>query len=97
MLLRTLIFLFDESYKQFILMKVGREEGILHEWLDCVVTKGGCLVALQKTGKRPLMIKQMVDEWLEHYRQLPQVTMATNKQTTLAAQTFSSDGESDQE
>lgn len=81
----------------FTNLKVGREESILHEWLDCVVTKGGCLVALQKTGKRPLMIKQMVDEWLEHYRQLPQVTMATNKQTTLAAQTFSSDGESDQE
>jgi hypothetical protein len=43
------------------------------------------------------MIKQMVDEWLDHYRQLPQVTLATNKQSTLSSQTFSSDGESDQE
>lgn len=30
----------------FINLKVGREESIFYEWLDCVVIKGGCLVAL---------------------------------------------------
>ncbi|XP_046358529.1 ubiquitin thioesterase zranb1-like [Haliotis rufescens] len=76
--------------------EVGREDTILREWLDCVVTKGGILVAAQKLGKRPALVKQMVEEWLDHYRQLSHGIPPTH-QTSLSSQTFSSDGESDQE
>lgn len=79
--------------------EIGREESIIREWLDCCVTKGGVLVALQKLGKRPLLVKQMVDEWLDHYRQLSQHMVATSHQASISssAPTFSSDGESDEE
>ncbi|XP_050396269.1 ubiquitin thioesterase zranb1 [Patella vulgata] len=73
---------------------VGREEAILRDWLDCVVTKGGILAAVQKLDKRPLLVKQMVDEWLDHYRQLTHVMTSPN---ALSQGRFSSDGESDQE
>ncbi|XP_041370674.1 ubiquitin thioesterase ZRANB1-like [Gigantopelta aegis] len=76
--------------------EVGREDSLLNEWLDCCVTKGGILVALQKLGKRPLLVKQMVDEWLDHYRQLSHVIPPPH-QTSLSSQNFSSDGESDPE
>ncbi|ESO93147.1 hypothetical protein LOTGIDRAFT_232866 [Lottia gigantea] len=75
---------------------VGREETILREWLDCVVTKGGILAAVQKLDKRPLLVKQMLDEWLDHYRQLAHV-MTSSRSSPLSQGRFSSDGESDQE
>lgn len=78
--------------------EVGREELLLREWMDCYVTKGGLLVALQRRGRRPAAVKQMVDEWLDRYRQLAaaQASPASN-QHTISAHNFSSDGESDQE
>jgi hypothetical protein len=34
-------------------LQIGREESIVHEWLDVCVTKAGHLVALQKLGQCP--------------------------------------------
>ncbi|XP_005111227.1 ubiquitin thioesterase zranb1-B [Aplysia californica] len=72
--------------------EIGREEMVLREWLHCHTTEGGLLVATQRLGKRPLAVKQMVDEWLDHYRRLQAQPQALSIKTTL-----SSDGESDDE
>lgn len=73
-------------------LQIGREEAVLKEWLHCQKTKGGLLVAVQCLGKRPVAVKQMVDEWLDHYRRLQ-----TQPSTLSIKSTFSSDGESDDE
>ncbi|NWY63531.1 ZRAN1 thioesterase, partial [Erithacus rubecula] len=49
-----------------------QQEKLLREWLDCCVTEGGVLVALQKSCRRrnhPL-VTQMVEKWLDRYRQI---------------------------
>ncbi|XP_061787426.1 ubiquitin thioesterase Zranb1-like [Nerophis lumbriciformis] len=49
-----------------------QQEKLLREWLDCCVTDGGILVALQKSSRRrdhPL-VTQMVEKWLDRYRQI---------------------------
>ncbi|XP_062258010.1 uncharacterized protein LOC133966921 [Platichthys flesus] len=49
-----------------------QQEKLLREWLDCCVTDGGVLVALQKSSRRrnhPL-VTQMVEKWLDGYRQI---------------------------
>ncbi|ROI83801.1 Ubiquitin thioesterase ZRANB1 [Anabarilius grahami] len=49
-----------------------QQERLLREWLDCCVTDGGTLVALQKSSRRrhhPL-ITQMLEKWLDGYRQM---------------------------
>ncbi|XP_030642286.1 ubiquitin thioesterase zranb1-B [Chanos chanos] len=49
-----------------------QQERFLRQWLDCCVTEGGILVALQKSSRRrnhPL-VAQMIDKWLDGYRQL---------------------------
>ncbi|XP_039264340.1 ubiquitin thioesterase ZRANB1-like [Styela clava] len=46
------------------------QECILFDWLDCVVTNSGVLVAKQKPGKRPPLVTRMLDQWLDHYRHL---------------------------
>uniref|UniRef100_A0A2C9JT89 ubiquitinyl hydrolase 1 n=1 Tax=Biomphalaria glabrata TaxID=6526 RepID=A0A2C9JT89_BIOGL len=70
----------------------GREEMILKEWLHCHKTKGGLLVATQHLSKRPVAVKQMVDEWLDHYRRMQSQPSAISIKST-----FGSDGESDDE
>lgn len=57
--------------------EVGREEGILKDWLDVCRTEGGILVAQQKLHKRPLLVAQMLEEWLNHYRRLAWVIIIT--------------------
>lgn len=47
---------------------MGREESIMRQWLDVCMTEGGLLVAQQKLHKRPLLVAQMLEEWLNHYR-----------------------------
>ncbi|KAK3743204.1 hypothetical protein RRG08_064057 [Elysia crispata] len=74
--------------------EMGKEESVLKEWLHCHKTKGGLLVATQRLGRRPAAVKQMVDEWMDLYRQLQ--TQPTSTQG-LKGSTFSSDGESDDE
>lgn len=49
-----------------------QQERLLREWLDCCVTEGGVLVAMQKSSRRrnhPL-VTQMVEKWLDRYRQI---------------------------
>ncbi|KAJ8250301.1 hypothetical protein COCON_G00222230 [Conger conger] len=49
-----------------------QQEKLLRDWLDCCVTDGGVLVALQKSCRRrnhPL-VTQMVEKWLDGYRQI---------------------------
>lgn len=50
--------------------QMGREETIMRQWLDVCVTDGGLLVAQQKLRKRPLLVAQMLEEWLNHYRSI---------------------------
>ncbi|XP_066999012.1 ubiquitin thioesterase trabid isoform X2 [Anabrus simplex] len=71
--------------------ELGREESILRQWLDVCVTEGGILVAQQRLHKRPLLVAQMVEEWLNHYRRLAQVTHAPFTRPT-PIQDYSSDG-----
>eukprot|EP00096_Caligus_rogercresseyi_P011812 TRINITY_DN4770_c0_g1_i2.p1 TRINITY_DN4770_c0_g1~~TRINITY_DN4770_c0_g1_i2.p1 ORF type:complete len:140 (-),score=53.13 TRINITY_DN4770_c0_g1_i2:1460-1879(-) len=57
---------------------VGREEIILRQWLDvCRVNfDPELLVARQRIRKPPLLVAQMTEEWLNHYRKLAQSTRA---------------------
>ncbi|EOA97305.1 Zinc finger Ran-binding domain-containing protein 1, partial [Anas platyrhynchos] len=50
-----------------------QQEKLLREWLDCCVTEGGVLVAMQKSSRRrnhPLVTQMMVEKWLDRYRQI---------------------------
>ncbi|XP_059469066.1 ubiquitin thioesterase trabid [Neocloeon triangulifer] len=76
--------------------EVGMEEALLRQWLDVCVTEGGLLVAQQRLDKRPLLVAQMIEEWLNHYRRLGQTTAAPFSRT-VAVQDYSSDGDSDDE
>jgi len=51
-------------------LQVGNEESMMRQWLDVCVTDGGLLVAQQKLSKRPLLVAQMLEEWLNHYRRI---------------------------
>lgn len=50
--------------------EAGKEEAILKQWLDVGVTDSGLWVAQQKIAKPPLLVAQMTEEWLNHYRKL---------------------------
>ena len=47
-------------------------EAILRQWLDVRVLDpdAGLVVAVQKIQKPPLLVAQMTEEWLNHYRKL---------------------------
>jgi hypothetical protein len=49
---------------------MGNEEPMMRHWLDVCYTEGGLLVAQQKFQKRPLLVAQMLEEWLNHYRRI---------------------------
>ncbi|XP_054168682.1 ubiquitin thioesterase zranb1-like [Oppia nitens] len=72
--------------------ELGREEDIMRQWLDCCVTTGGILAAKQKIPRKPLLVAQMMDEWLDFYRNLPQPSLSE----CIKTNDFSSD-DSDQE
>ncbi|KAF3420371.1 hypothetical protein E2986_01375 [Frieseomelitta varia] len=78
------------------LEEVGREESILKEWLDVCRTEGGILVAQQKLHKRPLLVAQMLEEWLNHYRRLAQTNNAPFLRPAVL-QDYSSDGDTEDE
>lgn len=42
----------------------------MRQWLDVSCTESGLLVAHQTLRKRPVLVGQMVEEWLNHYRRL---------------------------
>lgn len=76
--------------------ETGREENLLRQWLDVCVTDSGLLVAQQKLYKRPLLVAQMLEEWLNHYRRLAQMSNAPFVRP-IPVQDYSSDGDSDDE
>lgn len=49
----------------------------MRQWLDVCVTEGDLLVAQQKLHKRPLLVAQMLEEWLNHYRRIAYVQSNT--------------------
>ncbi|XP_038046166.1 ubiquitin thioesterase ZRANB1-like [Patiria miniata] len=54
-------------------LELGSEERLLNEWFDCCYTTGGVFVAQQVHHKRrPVLIGQMVEEWLQRYRRIAQ-------------------------
>lgn len=76
--------------------EMGREEALMRQWLDVCMTEGGTLVAQQKLHKRPLLVAQMLEEWLNHYRTIAQVISAPfARRPQLTG--CSSDGDSDEE
>lgn len=75
--------------------EMGREETIMRQWLDVCCTEGGLLVAQQKLRKRPLLVAQMLEEWLNHYRRIAQVISAPFGPRPLTG--YSSDGDTDEE
>ena len=50
--------------------ELGKEDRILRQWLDVGVTEGGVFVAQQRAAKPPLLVAQMTEEWLNHYRKI---------------------------
>ncbi|KAL7727379.1 hypothetical protein ACLKA6_003037 [Drosophila palustris] len=76
--------------------EVGNEETMMRQWLDVCVTDGGLLVAQQKLSKRPLLVAQMLEEWLNHYRRIAQVITAPFVRRPHITH-YSSDGDSDEE
>ena len=50
-----------------VVCQAGKEDMMLRDWLDCCVTDGGLLVAQQRISQPPILVKQMMDEWLERY------------------------------
>ena len=47
---------------------LGQEEAVLRRWLDVGVTSRGLWVAQMRIQKPPLLVAQMTEEWLNHYR-----------------------------
>jgi len=54
----------------------ANEEEILQQWLDVCATENGLVVARQRIAKPPLLVAQMTEEWLNHYRKLAQSSVA---------------------
>ena len=50
--------------------EIGNSEAILRQWLDVRVTDSGIIVAQQNQLKPPLLVEQLTEEWLNHYRKL---------------------------
>lgn len=56
--------------------ETGNEEVLLRQWLDVCATENGLVVAQQRIIKPPLIVAQMTEEWLNHYRKLAQSSVA---------------------
>lgn len=70
---RTDCWFLREANRDFIIshyVQMGQEERLLRQWLDVCVTDSGLLIAQQKLQQRPLLVAQMVEEWLNYYRRL---------------------------
>jgi len=52
----------------------GRDEEIMRDWMDVLVTESGLLVAQQNIVRPPLMVAQMTEEWLNYYRKIAQTS-----------------------
>ena len=85
-------------------MKIGREESLLAEWLDCCKTESGLLVARQQLTRPPHLVQQMVEEWLHRYRGLAEMLQSAaaasspgGPRVVAPPPALSSDSESDDE
>ncbi|CAG0913712.1 unnamed protein product [Notodromas monacha] len=57
--------------------ELGHEDRILRQWLDvCLLDHGGLLVAEQQIPRPHLLVAQMLEEWLNYYRQLSEMYTA---------------------
>ncbi|XP_076253544.1 ubiquitin thioesterase trabid isoform X2 [Rhynchophorus ferrugineus] len=74
--------------------ELGMEEVILRQWMDVSETENGILVAQQPLHKRPLLVAQMCEEWLNHYRRIIQMTSAPFTRP-IPKQDYSSEGDTD--
>lgn len=74
--------------------ELGREEAILRQWMDVTETENGILVAQQPLHKRPLLVAQMCEEWLNHYRRIIPMTSAPLARP-VPIQDYSSEGDTD--
>lgn len=72
---------------------MGHEQSLLSDWLDCCFTEGGLLVAKQRLTKPPLLVRQMVDEWLQRYRSLAQMVQSASAAVVPGPRTSPSPGE----
>ena len=43
----------------------------MRQYLDCVLTEEGVLVCKQKLTKKPYPMMQMINEWIDFYRNIP--------------------------
>jgi len=77
--------------------EMGSEERLLRQWLDVNGTANGLLVAQQKCQTRPLLVAQMLEEWLNHYRRLAQMATNPYSRNVPANADFSSEGDTDDE
>jgi hypothetical protein len=59
---------------------MGNTETILRQWLDVRVTDSGIIVAQQNHLKPPLLVAQLTEEWLNHYRKLALSLRSANNQ-----------------
>lgn len=79
--------------------ELGREEEIMRDWLDVLVTESGLLVAQQTIERPPLMVAQMTEEWLNYYRKIAQsnTVPGPNRGNTRTGSNLISNRESSEE
>jgi len=76
----------------------GRDEEIMRDWMDVLVTESGLLVAQQNIGRPPLMVAQMTEEWLNYYRKIAQTnTMPRPRRQQRGTNNMISNRESSEE
>jgi len=62
--------------------ELGREEELLRQWMDVLVTESGLLVAQQSITRPPLLVAQMTEEWLNYYRKIAQAGSVPGRHRT---------------
>jgi hypothetical protein len=89
-----------------IFVQVGHEAVLLHDWLDCCTTESGILVAKQHLARPPQLVRHMVEEWLDRYRNLAEIVQTASAAAGCGSSVqrvvppppaLSSDSESDDE
>ncbi|CAH1783090.1 unnamed protein product [Owenia fusiformis] len=77
--------------------ELNREEIMLREWMDVIVTDGGLLVAQQKLTKNNALVSHMMETWLDRYRRLSHAIQTSHTVAPPSSPVLSSDGETDDE
>lgn len=78
---KTFVIILSNEMFSLINIQMGHEETIMRQWLDVCFTEGGLMVAQQKLHKRPLLVAQMLEEWLNHYRRIAWVSTPSTPPT----------------